>query len=74
MTVVQDGKTGFLVPRCPGFFAERLDVLLSDPTLREKMGAAARASVMEFSWQNVAQQVYAIYAELVSVGQCLVAL
>jgi D-inositol-3-phosphate glycosyltransferase len=74
MTVVQDGKTGFLVPRCPGFFAERLDVLLSNPTLREKMGAAARASVMEFSWQNVAQQVYAIYDELISVGQCLVAL
>jgi D-inositol-3-phosphate glycosyltransferase len=74
MTVVRDGETGFLVPRCPGFFAERLDVLLRDPALRTRMGAAARASVMEFSWQNVAQQVYAIYDELISVGQCLVAL
>ena len=74
MTVVQDGETGFLVPRCPGFFAERLDVLLRDPALRTMMGAAAPASVMEFSWQNVAQQVYTIYDELISVGQCLVAL
>jgi D-inositol-3-phosphate glycosyltransferase len=74
MTVVRDGETGFLVPRCPGFFAERLDVLLRDPALRTRMGAAARASVMEFSWQKVAQQVYAIYDELISVGQCLVAL
>ena len=28
MTVVRHGETGYLVPRCPGFFAERLDALL----------------------------------------------
>jgi D-inositol-3-phosphate glycosyltransferase len=74
MTVVQDGETGFLVPRCPGFFAERLDMLLGDPILRTTMGSAARVSVMQFAWQHVALQVHAIYDDLVSVGQCLVAL
>jgi D-inositol-3-phosphate glycosyltransferase len=74
MTVVRDGETGFLVPRCPGFFAERLDLLLGDPALRTKMGAAARASVLQFAWQHVALQVYAIYDDLIRMSQCPVAL
>lgn len=74
MTVVRDGETGFLVPRCPGFFAERLDMLLGNPALRTKMGAAARASVTQFAWQHVALQVHAIYDDLISVSQCPVAL
>ncbi|GCE17492.1 hypothetical protein KDK_12920 [Dictyobacter kobayashii] len=74
MTVVQHGETGFLVPRCPGFFAERLDLLLRDDQLRARMGAAARPSVQQFAWSSVARQVYATYEELISVGQCLVAL
>ncbi len=32
-TVVRHGETGYLVPRCPGFFAERLDTLLKNPDL-----------------------------------------
>ena len=74
MTVVRHGETGFLVPRCPGFFAERLDMLLRDDHLRERLSAAARPSVQQFAWQHVARQVEAIYDELISVGQCLVAL
>ncbi|GLV57097.1 glycosyl transferase family 1 [Dictyobacter sp. S3.2.2.5] len=74
MTVVRHGETGFLVPRCPGFFAERLDLLLRDERLRVRMSAAGRSSVQQFAWSSVARQIYATYEELISVGQCLVAL
>lgn len=65
-TVVRNDETGYLVPRCPGFFAERLDALLRDPDLRARMRAAARRSVLQFSWKNVASQVHNMYDELVS--------
>ncbi len=64
-TVVQHGKTGFLVPRCPGFFAERLDTLLQDTSLAVTMHAAARSSVLQFGWSRVANQVASLYDELV---------
>jgi D-inositol-3-phosphate glycosyltransferase len=64
MTVVQHGKTGFLIPRCPDLFAERLDTLLSDSNLYTKVSAAARPSVLRFSWASVARQVYSVYSEL----------
>ncbi len=72
-TVVRHNETGFLVPRCPGFFAERLDVLLRDHALRTKMGSAARASVLQFSWKSVASQVHRVYDELINEEQHLVA-
>lgn len=73
MTVVRHGETGYLVPRCPGFFAERLDTLLQNPDLLEQMRTAARPSVLRFSWKSVASHVYAIYDELISETQQLVA-
>ena len=63
-TIVHHGENGFLVPRCPGFFAERLDALLSDDQLYARLQSAARSSVMQFSWEKVAQEVYAVYDEL----------
>ncbi len=72
-SVVRHGETGFLVPRCAGFFAERLDTLLSDPDLYAKMSAAARPSVLQFSWTSIADQVYNVYDELVAEERCLVA-
>ena len=73
-TVVHHEKTGFLVSRCPGFFAERIDTLLSDRTLYARMSAAARPSVVQFGWKNVARRVLTVYDELVSEGRYLVAL
>ena len=72
-SVVCDGETGFLVPRCPGFFAGRLDTLLSDSELYAKMSAAARPSVLQFSWTSIAEQVQVVYEELVNRASCLVA-
>lgn len=71
--VVRHDETGFLVSRCPGFFAERLDTLLSDTTLYAKMSAAARPSVLQFSWTSIADQILTVYEDLVHKAQCLVA-
>ncbi len=72
-TVVRHGETGFLVPRCPGFFAERLDTLLRNSALRTKMSVAARNSVLQFSWKKVANEVYETYESLMREEQCLAA-
>jgi D-inositol-3-phosphate glycosyltransferase len=73
-TIVHHTETGYLVPRCPGFFAERLDTLLHNPDLLAQMQSKARTSVLQFSWKNVANQVQDVYHDLVSETSCLVAL
>ena len=65
-TVVQNNETGFLVPRCPGFFAERLDSLLQNPTMLKEMSRAARPSVLQFSWKNVANMIQNMYEDVVN--------
>jgi glycosyltransferase involved in cell wall biosynthesis len=62
--VVQDGVTGFLVP--PGDVSalrERLDQLLRDPALVQRLGKNARELVLErFTWARVAERCLAAYA------------
>jgi D-inositol-3-phosphate glycosyltransferase len=65
-TVIRQGETGYLVPRCPGFFAERLDTLLQNPALLTQMRLAARPSVLHFSWENVASEVQDLYEYLIN--------
>ena len=72
-TIVRDGETGYLVPHCPGFFAERLDMLLGQPSLLEQMRLAARPSVLRFSWKNIAEQMCNIYDDVLSEARQLVA-
>jgi D-inositol-3-phosphate glycosyltransferase len=71
MTVVQHGGTGYLVPRCPGFFAERLDSLLQQPAVLERMRQAARPSVQHLGWNSIANQVYNLYDQMCSEMTCL---
>jgi D-inositol-3-phosphate glycosyltransferase len=73
-TIVHNTQTGYLVPRCPGFFAERLDTLLGDPDLLAQMQSKARASVLQFSWKHIADQVQDVYDELISETSYLAAL
>jgi D-inositol-3-phosphate glycosyltransferase len=72
-TVVRHGETGYLVPRCAGFFAAKLDMLLRNPDLLEQMHLAARPSVLQFSWGSVADQVSGVYEEMISEMRHLVA-
>jgi alpha-maltose-1-phosphate synthase len=79
--VVEDEVTGLLVPfepvegtsrapRDPDAFAraiaERVDRLLEDPAEAERMGEAGRErAVANFGWGRIAEQVSALYDELV---------
>jgi D-inositol-3-phosphate glycosyltransferase len=64
-TVIRQDETGYLVPRGPGFFAERLDTLLQNPDLLKRMRLAARLSVLQFSWKHVAGEVQAMYEDVI---------
>ncbi len=79
--VVVDGETGFLVPleqldvspfepKDPEKFArdlaEKVNVLMADPALRERLGRAGRQRAEEkFSWSAIAGKTRDLYAELV---------
>jgi starch synthase len=64
--VVEDGKTGLLVPPGrPEDLAGALNVMVLDPGRAEAMGQAGRArAVAEFGWTAVAEQTVALYSQL----------
>ena len=65
-TFVRDGEVGYLVPwHCPEPFAQRLDMLLANPTLREAMGKAARAEARGMGWSVVADRMLNFYSSLI---------
>ena len=68
-TIVRNDENGYLVPRCPGFFAERLDAIVSSPETKARLQREARRSVHQFSWQSVATQVDDVYSDLVSASR-----
>jgi D-inositol-3-phosphate glycosyltransferase len=62
VSTITDGVNGYLIPwRCPGPFAEKLDVLLNNPALRGNFSRAGRRSVERFRWRTVALAVAALY-------------
>lgn len=53
-SLVEDGVTGYLVSaRDEGGLAARLAALAGDEALRQRMGGAARARAMTFSWESI---------------------
>ena len=61
-TFVDNAKTGYLVPwRCPEAFAQRLDMLLANPDLRDAMGSAAREKALSMGWNHVADRMLDYY-------------
>lgn len=64
-TTVRDGESGFLVPRRdPVAFADRIQRLLHDPSLRVRMSEAARARAARFTWEGVSRRLEALYVRL----------
>ncbi len=63
--VVVDGVTGFLVPpNDPEALRARIRLLLGDPALAARLGAAARQRIVEkFTWEAVTERCLASYAE-----------
>jgi starch synthase len=80
--VVADGETGLLAPfdsdgadgprdpiRFAADIAERVNRLLAEPDLAERMGRAGRRrAVEEFSWSAIAAETAALYADLLPGG------
>ncbi|MFO0889640.1 MAG: glycosyltransferase family 4 protein [Isosphaeraceae bacterium] len=66
-SVVRDGIEGFEVP--PGdvaAIADRMQRLGTDPALRARMAAAARARALEFDWPRYHSEVAAVAGSLVA--------
>jgi glycosyltransferase involved in cell wall biosynthesis len=60
---IDDGVTGVLVSqeRIADELPAALMCLLSDPALRERMGAAGRAKAQMYTWERVAQHMMMLY-------------
>ena len=64
-TIVNDGETGYLIPwRCPEPFAHRLEMLLSNKTIRHSMGRAALNKAQQMGWSLVGQKLLELYDSL----------
>ena len=63
---IVDGVTGLLLPqeRLSETLAAAILTLLRDPQRARRMGAAGRAHAQEQTWDKVAQEQIALYAQL----------
>lgn len=64
-SLVTEGETGHLVSaRDEQGLAARLEALVKDEALRRRMGAAARARALTFSWDNILTGLLDSYAQV----------
>ena len=64
-TVVKDNQSGYLVPwHCPDAFAVRLEMLLTNDSLRKSLGRQASELAKRLSWRATASSIADVYAEL----------
>jgi len=67
--VVEHGRTGLLVdPGDPPALADAIDAVLGDRSVAERMAAAARERAPRYDWERVADEVRALYDEVVAHG------
>ncbi|MDQ1392377.1 MAG: alpha-maltose-phosphate synthase, partial [Acidimicrobiaceae bacterium] len=66
--LVEDGKTGYLVPPGPEFvrqLAERINALVLDPDTARRFGEAGRQRVLDrFTWPAVAARTVDLYRKV----------
>lgn len=60
---IDHGGNGFFVERDPADIARRLITLRDQPTLRLRLGEAARATAVAWDWQILAQNYARLFAE-----------
>ena len=64
-SLVVAGETGFLAPSDDAdAFARHITVLANDPALRRRLGAAARARALTFSWEETMARLLGYYRAL----------
>ncbi len=68
LEVVEDGKTGILVPPArPDDLAAALRRVLDDPAMGRAMGRAGRKRVEDrFSWASIAERTHEVYGEAIA--------
>jgi glycogen(starch) synthase len=65
--VVEHGRTGLLVkPGDPAALAAAIDAVVGDPEVARRMGAAARERAPEYDWERVADEVRALYDQVLA--------
>ncbi len=62
--LIEDGVNGYLITRQPETIAARLRALAEDPELRARLGAAARASALSYSWSRMVAEHRELYARI----------
>jgi glycosyltransferase involved in cell wall biosynthesis len=62
--LIEDSESGFLIERTPQDIAEHLTRLACDAQLRERLGDAARRSVLRFSWEQMVAAHEALFEQL----------
>jgi glycosyltransferase involved in cell wall biosynthesis/ubiquinone/menaquinone biosynthesis C-methylase UbiE len=64
--VIEDGKTGLLVPiRSPHLIVKTIERLIADQALRSRLGKAAQGEALKkYRWEHVAKLVQGIYETL----------
>ena len=65
LTIIDDGETGYLVPRRdPALFAGHIDELLAHPTMALAMGAKAAEKARHYTWSFAAARLRRVYADV----------
>ncbi len=62
--LIRDGENGFLITREPGMIAGRMRELAADPALRQRLGRAARASALDYSWEQMVNKHHQLYQSI----------
>jgi D-inositol-3-phosphate glycosyltransferase len=66
-TLVDDGRTGFLVDSCdPSDFARSVRRIVEEPLLAERMSTASVLRSRDYTWRQAATRLRAIHDELIS--------
>jgi D-inositol-3-phosphate glycosyltransferase len=65
--LVQDGVTGFTVPvDDPHELAQKLESILLDPDLHQRLGMQAVKVAQAYAWEKIAQKLLVVYDELLA--------
>ncbi|MBJ7460611.1 MAG: glycosyltransferase [Ilumatobacteraceae bacterium] len=65
LTIIDDGETGYLVPRRdPALFAGHIDELLAHPTMARAMGAKAAEKARHYTWSFAAARLRRVYTDV----------
>lgn len=65
--LIKEGINGLLIKmRNSGDIAQKIEILIQNKDLRQKMGEASRSLAEKFSWKNVAGQYAAVYKNIES--------